>query len=207
MSDKICFFIVQCYSGGSQNTWHCIRGLCPRFLYFSSIFIQRRLMKSLWPLTILFASIQWALLNNYYLSFSFIIVHHINIRVLNFDSIIYWRPQESCSMKSTQFSVYYRSPDQSRNWTRSYCIIKTDKNNGFSCEFLTCAVTKDQGYEVQVKVNGSNGRLENIRYFQPLLESMYMLKLFSLLQHEQFRRFPQAFFVFSGFHLLYHTHK
>ena len=93
------------------------------------------------------------------------------VRVLNFNSTVHWRQPQSCSLEPTQFRVFYRSEDQ--KWTRSRCSIGKDATrNLFSCEFLTCAVAKEQVYYVQVRVRGSSGRSENIILFHPSLESM-----------------------------------
>ncbi|XP_028399740.1 uncharacterized protein LOC114523101 [Dendronephthya gigantea] len=94
------------------------------------------------------------------------------LRVLNFNTTVHWRQPQTCSLESSQFSVFYRLDGSQPNWTRSTCTIKKDINNLFSCEFLTCAIAKDQSYNVQVRVRGSSGRPENIIYFQPSLENI-----------------------------------
>ncbi|CAB4038757.1 ---NA---, partial [Paramuricea clavata] len=100
-----------------------------------------------------------------------IIYNSFRVRVLNFNSTVYWKQLDSCSLKSTQFNVYYRS-EQSQNWSKSHCIVKTDMDNVFSCEFLTCTEMKGFGYEVQIRVRGVPPQnTENVRVFYPSLEN------------------------------------
>ena len=90
---------------------------------------------------------------------------------------MHWKQPDFCSLTSTQFNVYYRLSDVSQKWTKSYCIIQYNKiNNVFSCQLLTCTETKDNGYDVEITVNGSKRQSENILHFQPLLESMCVHK-------------------------------
>ena len=97
----------------------------------------------------------------------------LGVRVFNFNSTIFWRQADFCSLTPTQFSVYYKLSELSGNWTRFYCKIKKESSKDFSCEFLTCAVIQDRGYDVQIRINGADGQLENSLHFVPSLESRY----------------------------------
>ena len=98
-------------------------------------------------------------------------VHSLYLRVLNFNATIYWKQSEFWSLRPTQFRVHYKSVMSSKNWSTSDCVVKNDPAHVFSCQFLTCELSKEEMYEVKVKVNGSRGLSENILSFHPSLES------------------------------------
>ena len=69
--------------------------------------------------------------------------------------------------------MYYKKSDVSEDWIRYHCVIKNDSSKDFSCEFLTCAGIEDRGYDVEVRIDGSDGQLLNSLHFWPSFESRY----------------------------------